>query len=390
MPGDVPWEETLGCSWEELFQGTLALVHQGCAYYALLVVAGEYHGRVVYVNLDCCEAPYFVHHPDFLSWYERWLDELLWGYETSWFGFGLPGREEDLVAVLNQPGTPTDLRTEALSTLSRVPSLRPESVDVVGVALGDSSARVRQLAVALLGKHQVGQAEAGVRALLTDPDPAVRKGAVEALAKLPGSDWQPAARAALQDERHEVIFRALCLLKGAGALHRSDLEPLLRSESPEARSSALWAAGSLPKEAGPVEVSDDLLHDPDPYVRRMAITRTAELRDRRRAPALITMLQAETDPELACFLIRALGDLGDRAAVPVLIKMTRHPDGFVRQDAAQALGKLGDRRAGITLRGLLSDRSTPARKDERGFTTMMSGKTVADAAREALYRIGEW
>src|SRR5579884_3899453 len=47
MPAGVEWEKTLGCAWEELFQGTLALCHQGCAYYTLLVVTGEYRGRVV-------------------------------------------------------------------------------------------------------------------------------------------------------------------------------------------------------------------------------------------------------------------------------------------------------------------------------------------------------
>lgn len=57
MAADKPWEETLHCPWEELFQGTLALVHQGCAYYALLVVTGSFRGRVVYVNLDRCGAP---------------------------------------------------------------------------------------------------------------------------------------------------------------------------------------------------------------------------------------------------------------------------------------------------------------------------------------------
>ncbi|GAB4361148.1 MAG: HEAT repeat domain-containing protein [Cyanophyceae cyanobacterium] len=42
---------------------------------------------------------------------------------------------------------------------------------------------------------------------------------------------------------------------------------------------------------------------------------------------------------------RALGKLGDRAAVPALIEGLRSPDHFVREAAAQSLGALGDRAA---------------------------------------------
>src|SRR5262249_19619090 len=153
MPEEMEWEEVLNCSWEELFQGTLALVHQGCAYYALLVVTGAYQGQVVYINLDRCGTPYFVRHSDFLSWYERWLDELLWGFDHSWFGFGLPGREEDMVAVLHRPG-PEDDWSEALSTLSRIPTLRLGTLRAVHDALLDGTSKVRAQAVHLLGKHR--------------------------------------------------------------------------------------------------------------------------------------------------------------------------------------------------------------------------------------------
>lgn len=79
MPDGVSWDKTLKCPWQELFQGTLTLVHQGCSCYSLLIVTGTYRGRVVYVDIDGFGVPYFVLDSGFLPWYERWLDELLWG-----------------------------------------------------------------------------------------------------------------------------------------------------------------------------------------------------------------------------------------------------------------------------------------------------------------------
>src|SRR5262249_43616939 len=160
--------------------------------------------------------PYFVRNPDFLSWYERWLDELLWGYEGSWFGFGLPGREDHLPAVLCGSRADADRRGDALATLMRIPALGRETLAVVQAALRDGAPRIREQAVYLLAKHGVAAAAGDIEALVKDGDPRVRTAALDALAKLPGADWEAAARAALRDSSEPVVFRALCLLKDAG------------------------------------------------------------------------------------------------------------------------------------------------------------------------------
>jgi len=80
------WDAQLGCAWEELYQGTIAICNQGCSYYGLLIVSGAWRGRVCNVDADG-QAPHFVSDGDFLSWYERWLDETLSGKEIWWFGF---------------------------------------------------------------------------------------------------------------------------------------------------------------------------------------------------------------------------------------------------------------------------------------------------------------
>lgn len=150
MSDDQEREPALGGSRNDMFQGTLTLVDRGCLYYAMLVVTGAYRGRVVYVNLDHPGSPYFVHHPDFLSWYERWLDELLWGYDDAWFGIGLPGREADLVRALREGGHP-DLRHEALVTLGRLVILQPDTLEVIQTLLSDGSALVPRPGVLFAG-----------------------------------------------------------------------------------------------------------------------------------------------------------------------------------------------------------------------------------------------
>lgn len=60
--------------------GTLALAHQGCAYFSALVVSGPARGRVIHVGLD--GPPVHEDAPDFLAWYERWLDRVITGQPT--------------------------------------------------------------------------------------------------------------------------------------------------------------------------------------------------------------------------------------------------------------------------------------------------------------------
>jgi SMI1 / KNR4 family (SUKH-1) len=64
--------------------GTIALSDQGCANYTLLVVNGDKnYGKVCYSAMG---SPYFMPDRNFISWYERWLDEVLSGREIGWFG----------------------------------------------------------------------------------------------------------------------------------------------------------------------------------------------------------------------------------------------------------------------------------------------------------------
>lgn len=89
---------------EELhpFAGILPIGDQGCTYMTGLVLEGPYCGRVVYFDLDRLGKPFFVREQGFLAWYERWLREVIAGYEIFWFGMNLDGNEQQLMECYQQ------------------------------------------------------------------------------------------------------------------------------------------------------------------------------------------------------------------------------------------------------------------------------------------------
>ena len=71
------WAEVGLSDDDEPYRGVLALGHEGCGHFSVLVVTGAARGRVCSVPVH--SSPSFSPDPDFLSWYERWLDAVLAG-----------------------------------------------------------------------------------------------------------------------------------------------------------------------------------------------------------------------------------------------------------------------------------------------------------------------
>ncbi len=126
-PRDDDTWRTIAATLDEPLQGSIALGTQGCAYFSVLVVSGEARGRVAYVNLDG-GVPFFPEPPGFLAWYERWLDELLWGHDVGWFAMTMPGDADTLTAAAGD-GDPR--RLEALRAMHRLPHVEGAVADVV-------------------------------------------------------------------------------------------------------------------------------------------------------------------------------------------------------------------------------------------------------------------
>lgn len=87
------------------YAGILPIGSQGCTLMTGLMLAGLYRGQVVYYDEDFCGPPFFVREKGFLSWYERWLREVIAGYNDEEAGFGLnldgnPGQLMKLIKML--------------------------------------------------------------------------------------------------------------------------------------------------------------------------------------------------------------------------------------------------------------------------------------------------
>jgi hypothetical protein len=279
---------------DDLVDGAITLVDQGCAYSSLLIVTGPNRGSVVNIDHDLSGAPYFTRDAGFLAWYERWLDELLWGWDGSWFGFGLPGRETELASALL--GSSGDERRDALRTLLRVPVLSQATLTAVAACAGDPDPPTRAAAITVLGKQGTGSAVIAGR--VTDSDPAVRTAAVRALPEDAAVHW----RAALTDPDPAVVRAALHRLAGCGQLTEADLAPVLAAGSPEIRATAVYYLEKTSARTVPAA----MFTDPADRVVRQAILTAGSLRDQRSVPALQRLGSGAADPELKALIIRIL------------------------------------------------------------------------------------
>ena len=93
-----------------------------------LVVTGQYRGRLLRSSFDSdfpvtSETFQFLNDADFLSWYERWLDEIVAGMDMETFGTDVPGSQAQLrtLFMANQ-------NNDALSSLARFPLAEPETL----------------------------------------------------------------------------------------------------------------------------------------------------------------------------------------------------------------------------------------------------------------------
>ena len=81
LPRDDQWHQSVGCSEQERYQGTMAVSRRGGTRYAVLIVSGQCRGRIVLADV-AQGVPRFAPQKKFLDWYEDWLDETL---ETAEF-----------------------------------------------------------------------------------------------------------------------------------------------------------------------------------------------------------------------------------------------------------------------------------------------------------------
>lgn len=200
------------------YAGTHTVVHRGCLEMTLLVISGPARGRLLDANLgDLAAPPVFHPQPDFLTWYEHWLDTLPKGRLFPDFRDQSRGSSEELIAVLATSGSPGERRTAAYTLGGRQP-LTVRARDALVQALAEDPDRgVRMDAARILAELDSEAAQVLVSAL-KDRDHWVRRRALVHLLRVSNDEatYGSAARELLRDENPNVRIAAADLLGRAG------------------------------------------------------------------------------------------------------------------------------------------------------------------------------
>jgi HEAT repeat protein len=335
----------------------LLIADRGCTYAVAMAVSGPHYGRIAHVEIDELSHE-FLRDADFLAWYERWLDEMLWGFNTDDFGYGLPGTAADMLRVLADRAAPPDVVADALTTLVRVPTPGPSILAAVRAAVGHPAAQVRARALRVIRQGRDAAGYAAAVDALRDGSPLVRDAALATVASLAGDGWLAAARSMMNDPDSDVAERAVVILRTARQLTWAEVRPLLSRESqPRVAWAAAGAVCHVPEAADPLALFARILDDGG------------------HAGATMTAISM------------ALGRGGGTRLVELLIRASTHPDVAVRCDVARALGKIGDPAAIPTLRRMATEpflRSCPPIGDGTEPTT---GRGVGSWAQWALNQV---
>ena len=282
-------------------QGTLAVVHHGCSSYTQLVVSGPGRGRLVNVDLNGVPAPYVLEDADFLSWYERWLDELLVGYDVTWFGEKIPGEEARLLGILAGDLSP-HRRARAARSLPALSVITPTAAEALARAATDADPLVRAAVMEVAWRSEVATVEPAARAALADPEALVRAEAIGVLRALGVADLAERARSLLADPEGEVRWRAMQALADSGRMVVADLAPLVTGHDARTRETATFFLVRAQGEVyGPLARA---LGDEDPTVRRQAVQTAEQRGERRLLPIMERMLKTETDGHVRVNLTR--------------------------------------------------------------------------------------
>jgi HEAT repeat protein len=220
-------------------------------------------------------------------------------------------------------------------------------------ALQDEDWALREEAAALLGDFADPRAIPPLIRVLHDEDRAVREAAAMALRKI-GQAALPALVQALKDPNGNVQEAAISVLKDFP--DPSTVEPLIECLASKNWILRMHAVKALGQSSGErvVQALIPLLMDPVKAVR----VDTTEALARLGAAALTSLLDALDGDEwiLRLHACEALGKMGAEEAVPPLCElMLSDRDAAVRQDAAKALGGIGNARALEPLSAALQD-----------------------------------
>ena len=254
--------------------------------------------------------------------------------------------------------------TQALRALGR------ESDPQLLQALGEGDSARRALLLPLVGTRT--RSAAGILPCLSDPDPAVRILACNALARIGDVAAVPRLFELLRDPDPLLSQAAVGAIQSLGSEATERLAlAAAQSAEPHVRRSALRIIASFGYPAG-LDALVQVVEGPDDRLRDVAIHGLA-LMGEPRATEVLLRTARDPNPRARAAAMRALGQAAAEPGITsILCTGLLDADPWVRYYACQSLGKLGVSSAVDSILGLVTDRAGQVRV----------------AAVEALSRLG--
>ena len=258
------------------------------------------------------------------------------------------GRINDPAVIEPLAEALADSDDQAAQTAADALGQRADALPRLLQALGASDGATRGGACHALGLLRDSSATDPLgRVLADDPNPVVRRTAARALGKLEGPEAMEALLGSLDDA--EVGDAAAAALAALSHAPITELLALLREGVPAQRQAAATALGQLAA-SNLVDELINALHDDNPHVRTAIIDALGRQHSAQALEPLFAVLRNEEEQgSLRARAARALGAIGDPAAVGTLLHALGDDVEAVRLRAAEALGRLGDERAVLAL-----------------------------------------
>jgi hypothetical protein len=285
----APFEGVVGGAADEervatVLGGILPIGTQGCLMFDGVVLNGPFAGRVVNFDLESDQPPHFAFEPDFLSWYERWLDEVIAGElfeKPSWFGY-VPGGTPDalLAGFLGAPDERTAL--DFLDGLLAKRRLHPVIVDAL-LQHPAASAAQRAALCRVVCKADFARA-APLLSALAQEDPLSFLQCLHWYGGDQVAQWQDTVLAPGLRVDDDEVFRFFTYVLGTLDVDRGAYLALhARSERAHVRAQAFYALGKVADKARYVDCFALGLADDSTEVVRNTLQALAGVKD----PALI-------------------------------------------------------------------------------------------------------
>lgn len=338
---------------------------------------------------------------DFLSWYERWLDEMLQGYNVHSYGFGPGGNADDFFRLIETSDDDEEI-AEAFCAFNRLPELNSETVQKL-LAYKDRDEDYIKESLCWLGwRKDLPYTDKEVEVLLNDPSGKVRKEAVSLAAKKnPGKFREKLFNIILNDPDKDVVENAYMKIKKTEiqakpeeSFSRGECLQMMQSKHESIR---YWTASKRVWIEEDTDMLTQLLSDANTMVRSEAISSLHRLKSEKAIPHIIRYLAtmrdlAEDKKEYGnCYGIdramRLLGEIGDIDCVPELLLWTGYPeDDFYRINAVGAIARIGDERVIPIAQKMLQEEKCPERKNQMGFTSVSSIHSVKKLVKDELQK----